>query len=295
MSGHAPSSLRRVCRRGLIGLTTATVVALLIAGPVGASIAHSRVVSATPASFTPRVVLGTSGETVYAFAQVGSTMYVGGKFQQIRNSAGTQTYARANFAAFSATTGAVSSLSLPANNVVEVIVPSPDGRAIYIGGHFTSIGGVSIRGMVRFDLTRNAIDTAFQPGLDGIVTDATFVGSRLIIGGTFSRHLRSINPATGADTGYINLSLTGRANPNDVTKVRRFAVNPAGTRWLRSATSPPSPASPRPQAFRVDLTTIPSATLSRLARPPFDRRVRTASPSTAGASTSRRTARTSSS
>ena len=269
-TGHRPSTTGRAARRGLAALATALAVALLVAGPVGASIAHPRVVQTTPASWTPRVVLGTSGQTVYAFAQVGTTMYAGGKFTQIRNSTQTQTLSRSNFVAFNATNGTILPLTLDANNAVQVIVASPDGRALYIGGNFSSIGGVNIRGMVRFDLARQAIDTAFNPGLDGQVSDASFVGSRLIIGGTFTRQLRSINPLTGADTGYINLGITGRADPNDVTKVRRFAVDPSGRNLVALGNFTSVSGQFRRQAFRVDLTTTPRATLSPWHAPRFD-------------------------
>ena len=147
MRGH---SLRPRWRRGLISLVAGSAIAILLASPVSASIAHSGVVSATPAAFTPKVVLGTTGETVFAFAQVGTTMYVGGKFAQLRDSSGDTTYDRANFAAFNAKTGAMLPLTLPTNGRVEVIVPAPDGKAIYVGGTYTSIGGVTARGIVRY-------------------------------------------------------------------------------------------------------------------------------------------------
>ena len=71
-----------VVRRGGLGVIAAVTAVLVLAGPVGASIAHSRLVSPTPAAFTPKVVLGTSGQTVYALAQVGTTMFAGGRFAQ---------------------------------------------------------------------------------------------------------------------------------------------------------------------------------------------------------------------
>lgn len=263
-----------VVRRGGLGVIAAMTAVLVLAGPVGASIAHSRLVSPTPAAFTPKVVLGTSGQTVYALAQVGTTMFAGGRFTQIRDANGTTTYSRANFAAFSATTGAVLPLSLPTDGAVQVIVPSPDGRAIYIGGDFRSIGGIAARGIVRFDLTTNALDRAFLPGLDGGVTDAAFVGSRLIIAGAFTRHLRAINPASGADTGYINLKLEGKVDPNDAIRVRRFAANPAGTTLVALGNFTSVAGQPRTQAFRVDLTPTSKATLSPWRAPRFDVRCR---------------------
>src|SRR4051794_8487845 len=250
-------------------LFAAFVAFLVLAGPAGASISQSKIVSPTPASWTPRVILGSSGQTVYAFAQVGSTMYAGGRFTQLNNSQVTQTYNRSNFVAFNATTGAILPLTLDANNAVEVIVPSPDGKAIYVGGDFSSIGGVNIRGMVRFDLTTQTIDQRFNPQLDGVVTDAAFVGSRLVIGGTFTRQLRAVDPATGADTGYINLKITGKTDTNDATRVRRFAANPAGTTLVALGNFTSVAGQARTQAFRIDLTGA-KATLSPWHVPRFD-------------------------
>ncbi len=256
--------------RVLSGVVLATVVAVLLAGPVAASIAHPRVVSPTPAAFTPRVVLGTSGQTVYAFAQVGSTMYTGGRFSQIRNASNTTTYSRANFAAFNASTGAILPLALNPNGAVQVIVAAPDGRSIYVGGDFTSIGGRTARGIVRVDVASGVVDPTFQANLDGKVHDAAFVGSRLVIAGTFSRQLRAINPTTGADTGYINFQILGKTNNNDATRVRRFAANPAGTRLVALGNFTSVAGQPRREAFQVDLTPTTRAALSTWRAPRFD-------------------------
>ena len=115
---------------------------------------------------------------------------------------------------------------------------------------------------------------AFLPGLDGGVTDAAFVGSRLIIAGAFTRHLRAINTASGADTGYINLKLEGKVDPNDAIRVRRFAANPAGTALVALGNFTSVAGQPRTQAFRVDLTPTTKAALSPWHAPRFDVRCR---------------------
>jgi hypothetical protein len=268
MSISSRLSSRLRCSGLLIAATVGALV-LVAAEPAAASIAQSRIVSPTPASWTPRVVLGTSGQTVYAFAQVGTTMYAGGRFAQLTNPQVSQTYNRTNFVAFNATTGAVLPQTLNANAPVQVIVPAPDGKAVYIGGDFSSIGGVSVRGMVRFDITKNAIDPAFNPRLDGAVADAAFVGGRLVIAGTFTRQLRAIDPATGADTGYINLKITGKTDPNDATRVRRVAANPAGTTLVALGNFTAIDGQARKQAFRIDLGAT-SAALSPWRVPRFD-------------------------
>ena len=271
-AGIVPFAVGKVTvRRTLpLGFVVFCVLAMFMTSPVSAALAQPRVVSDNPADFTPKVVLGSSSQTVYAYAQVGSTMFVGGRFAQIQDSTGTTTYDRSNFAAFDAKTGVISSLDLPANGAVQVIVPSPDGHSLYIGGDFTAIGGVTTRGIVRFDLLTNTIDPLFQPSLDGVVSDAAFVGSRLVIGGTFTRQLRAIDPLTGLDTGFINLKLTGKTNPDDAIRVRRFAADPAGTTLVALGNFTAVDGQPRAQAFRVDLTTSPTATLSTWHAPRFD-------------------------
>src|SRR4051794_41491821 len=89
--------------------------------PAGASIAQSKVVSENPADFTPNIVLGTGGQTVYSFAQIGSTMYAGGRFTQVQNAARTITYARQNFVAFDVNNGAVKSVPLSFDGIVQAL------------------------------------------------------------------------------------------------------------------------------------------------------------------------------
>jgi hypothetical protein len=246
------------------------VLAMFMTSPVSAALAQKKVASADPADFTPKVVLGTSGETVFAYAQVGTTMYMGGRFAHITDAAGTTTYDRANFVAFDAKTGVVSPLQLDANGAVEVIVAAPDGKSIYIGGDYTTIGGVTARGIVRYDLTTGLLDPLFQPGLDGVVSDAAFVGSRLVIAGTFTHVLKAIDPLTGLDTGFINLRISGKTNPDDAVRVRRFAADPAGTTLVALGNFTSIDDQARAQAFRLDLTTSPKATLSPWHAPRYD-------------------------
>jgi len=62
------------------------------------------VVSENPADTTPHIVLNGAQKT-YAFEQIGSTMYAGGKFDAVQDPTKTITYARQNFMAFDAETG----------------------------------------------------------------------------------------------------------------------------------------------------------------------------------------------
>ncbi len=211
-------------------------VALVVAGaplPAEASIAQAKVVSENPDDTTPQIVLGTSSQTVYGFAQIGSMMFAGGRFTQAQNAAGTVTYQRQNFFAFDASTGAVSAMNHPFGGTVETLVPSTDGNALFIGGDFKSVDGVARPSLIKYDLVNHRVDPAFNAAIgSGIVSDAKLVNGRLIVAGTMPGSLLALSPTTGANTGYINAAIAGTPNTGDVTKVLHFDVDPAGGRLV---------------------------------------------------------------
>lgn len=230
--------------------------------PVGASVAQSKVVSANPQDATPNIVLGTLTEnlTVYALAQVGSTIYAGGRFTQVQDHARTTTYARSNFVAFDATTGAIRNVPLAFDRTVQTIVPSADQKSLYIGGSFKAVNGVAHKAMIRFNLATNQIDPTFNPPTNGgTVTDAVLVNGRLIVSGTLTGYLLALSPTTGANTGYIHTAISGVENTSDVTKVLRFAVNPAGSRLVAIGNWATVDGLPRKWAFELDLGATTSA------------------------------------
>ncbi len=228
--------------------------------PARASLFQPAVVSANPDDNTPHIVLGTSFQTVYAYAQIGSTMYAGGRFAQVQNPAGTITYSRQNFVAFNAATGAVSSFVLSFDGIVQTLVPSADKKALYIGGSFKKVDGISRKAIVKYDLVNRRIDPTFNaPTAGGTVADAELVNGRLIVAGTLSKYLLALNPTTGADTGYIKANIAGVTNTGDITKVRRFATNPAGTRLVATGNFATIDGQPRKWAFELSLGSTTSA------------------------------------
>ena len=220
----------RTLRTLLVALGLSVAVAAVPA-VASASIALGTVVSANPANFTPNVASGA----VYKFVQVGSTMYAGGAFSSVSTPAGVSpggTFARSNLVAFNATTGVISSFAPSVNG--EVWALASDGSSLWIGGTFTSVNGTARRGVAKLNPATGAVDTAFNANLaSGKVTELALVNGRLLAGGTFPGKLRALNPATGANTGYLNLAITGSVTSNaGPVEVYRFAVNPAGTRLV---------------------------------------------------------------
>ena len=258
--------MRRHC---VVALTAIGV--FLLAAPVGnASIAHPAVVNDNPVNFTPNFEddAVVSNAAVHAIEQLGNTMFAGGAFHKVTNSSRTVTYNRSNFAAFSATTGAVDPMAPVFNGTVWAIEAS--GSSVYVGGSFTQVNGVARRGLVKLNATTGAVDPTFNPVVKwGDITEVRLIGGRLIVGGSFQKKLAALDPTTGADTGYINLGITGKVTSNSgPTKIYRFAVNPAGTRLVAIGNFTTVAGEQRRQAFMVRLGT--SATLSPWHPPALD-------------------------
>jgi hypothetical protein len=250
---------KRRLRSLLIGLCAGLALAAL-PSIAGASIGLGAVVSANPANWTPNVADGA----VYKFVQVGGTMYAGGSFSSVSTASGVSpggTFARNNIVAFNPSTGVISSFAPSVNGAVWAL--ATDGTSLYVGGAFTSVNGVARRGLAKLNPVTGAVDSAFNAGFaSGRVTDAAVVGGRLIVGGTFPGKLRALNLATGANTGYIKLGISGSVADNaGPVQVYRFAVNPAGTRLVAVGNFTTVAGQTRYRAFMANLDTTP-ATLS---------------------------------
>ena len=209
----------------------AVTLGLVGSGTADASIALGRVVSANPVNYTPNINQGA----VYKMAEVNGTLYAGGGFSSVTAAAGTSpsgTFARSNIVAFNAATGSVSTRFAPSING-EVWAIAYSGGALYVGGTFSRVNGVARRGLAKLDPTTGAVDPAFNAGLSGNVKESAVVAGRLIVSGTFTKRIQAVNLATGADTGYLSVPVTGTVASNaGPTEVYRFAVNPAGTRLV---------------------------------------------------------------
>jgi hypothetical protein len=200
-----------------------------------ASFPGDGVVSADPSDLTPHVIDGN----VNTFALVGSTMFAGGTILNVRQQGSQVVHARHNLMAFNASTGAVLPFAPVVNGEVWALEPGGD-NSMYVAGSFTAVNGVAARGLVKIDLASKAVVAAFNPRLNGSVTDVQIVRGQVVIAGRFTSaggqprsYLASLHPTTGAATGFINIPISGRVSPrNSVTHLYRFAVDPAQTRMV---------------------------------------------------------------
>jgi hypothetical protein len=247
------SSLREanvtVRRRWLVLLAAAVLTGTT---PAFGAVAHTAVVSANPADFTPHVEGGAGRPTVNALAQRGRTIYAGGAFSTVADADRSRSLSRENLVSFDATTGAIRRLA--ANIEGPVFALRPAGQWLYVGGDFTRVNGVQRRGIARINATTGAVDAGFNARLDGRVTEIRLVGSRLLVGGSFTERLLSLNPQTGAHTNYIGVRIAGtRGDAGTRPNVYRFAVNAAGTRLVAVGNFRTVARRSRNQAFMLNL------------------------------------------
>ena len=146
-------------RRILATLAVVATVAATAVGTAGTAgavqTAQPVIVSGTPVAWTPNVLNGK----VEAIAQVGNTIVIGGTFTQIQApTSGAPILTRNRIAAFDATTGAISTTFAPSmSSEVTAIIPAGDGTSVYVGGKFTSAGGVAASKVTRLLVSSGAV------------------------------------------------------------------------------------------------------------------------------------------
>lgn len=139
---------------------------------------------------------------------VGDTLYVGGAFTTVSSPDGTAVVARRNLAAFDLATGALKpQFRSDTNGVVRTLVTS--GGLLYVGGSYTTIGGVSRGRLAAVDLVTGAVSGAFVADANSNVYSLATGPDRLYVGGSFSEirgvarsRLAALDLGTGAVTAY---------------------------------------------------------------------------------------------
>ncbi len=208
--------------RGVTAGAMAVVLAILIAVP--AAPAQAADVGYARASLGGWDVDGA----VYALEVSGDTLYLGGEFTRVVSPDGATSVPRVNLAAIDVDSGEV--LGFRADTDGRVTAIEASGTTVYIGGSFSSIGGVAREGVAAVASSSGAARSGFDAGLSGGVLDLEVLGSRLYVAGSFTsvygapdlRHLVAVDPASGA----VDVSFD--ADPDQ--PVYSLAAAPAGDR-----------------------------------------------------------------
>ena len=267
-------TLRRILS-GLVlsALVTATLV--VTSGPASAvQTPQVLAVNPDPANFTPHVLDGE----VYAVAEVGNTIVLGGVFTRARNAPdGSPELARTNILSFNKITGAIHESFAPVpDGVVRTLAPAGDGTSVYVGGQFNAINGTPAYKVARLDVITGARIAGFNPGLiNAIVYDVKLNGDRLFIGGAFTSikgnvrtYLAELHPDTGALRPKVNLSFTG-VMWGGGTQVFKLDVTPDGRRMVVIGNFRTVGTTTTSQVALIDLTANP-AVATTWSSPAFD-------------------------
>jgi hypothetical protein len=161
-----------------------------------------------PTGWAPPFV-GSDVTAVHAVARSGNTVYAGGKFV-----IGGATGVSHNLAAFDAVTGSPVPSTLPQVKPSRVRALLVEGSALYLGGDFTTVGGLPRSRLASLDRTTGAV-TSWDPDVTGVSWPTPAVealvsdGSTLFVGGSFTAvggqsrlGLAALDLPTGAATGW---------------------------------------------------------------------------------------------
>ncbi|HYF45161.1 MAG TPA: hypothetical protein VD926_03055, partial [Acidimicrobiales bacterium] len=206
---------------------TAVLVALLVAGTLSSVMATAP--APRVASNTPSGAWATNG-TVWDLVRIGDVVYLGGEFTALVSPDGTQTQPRSNLAAVSATTGQPLAWAPATNGAVLSLESSADGTRVFVGGHYTVIGGVERRRLASVRTSDGTVDTTFRADAGGRVRTLLRVGGVLFaggeflnIGGTTQHQVTRLDARTGAVTPGWDPVVTGGP-------VRALTLSPDGSR-----------------------------------------------------------------
>jgi hypothetical protein len=154
---------------------------------------------------------------VYAVTRVGDAVVIGGTFTALWSPDGRTTVTRNRLAAFDATTGALLAWNPGASDVVRALEPSADATGVYVGGSFTTIGGVAQARLALVSLATGKVTTSFAPKPASTVLALERVGGRVFLGGYFSSVAgagRLRLAAVDAGSGALVTGWTAQADSN---------------------------------------------------------------------------------
>ena len=239
----------------LAAAATCGALAMGAGAATGSDYTHDAVVNQTSERWVPHVA-ETPGEpkpVAYTIAEAGSQMVVGGRFQTVEDGTRKTQYARSNVFAFDATTGAIDPAFAP---VVDGIVWSSvsDGTSVWIGGEFRNVNGQPRSTLAKLDLATGQLDPAFKPKLTGArVTDMELIDDQLVVSGSIRRRLMSVDPGTGAQTGFIQNTVEGKLPNSPAAQVFKFDISDDGQHLAAVGNFTGVDGAARPRMFLLDL------------------------------------------
>jgi hypothetical protein len=232
-------------------------LALVVLATVGAIAA-----TASPAfalSATADTTWMTNGK-VFALAQSGNTLYVGGKFAQLVSPDGVTKIKLKSLGRVDATTGDGIAGWGPKitqdgkAGTVRALTVSNDGSMLFVGGTFNAVDGVTVKNFAVVSTADGSLIPGFQRKFNTAVHVIKVGPSLVYVGGAFTTvdgaarsHLAALDPATGA------LDSTWLPSANDTVRSMAFASD--GTTMFIGGIFTQMNAVSRQSVARVSTTT----------------------------------------
>jgi hypothetical protein len=215
--------------------------------------------SANPVDWTPNILDGQ----VNAIIQIGSTVYVGGTFTQVRRANTSNTLTRNYLFAYDVNTGVISPTFIPQlDREVEGLEPGPDGSIFVVGG-FNAVNGEAYRKIVRLNTANGSVVPGFKANADGLAQDVKVRDGWLYVSGKFftvkgeaRSGLVRLDPGTGAVDPAFNIPFTDP--PRATMGVPHIDITPDGSKLVAMGNFSKVGGLPRVQLAILDLTPTPS-------------------------------------
>ncbi|MDE9364319.1 PKD domain-containing protein [Luteipulveratus sp. YIM 133132] len=189
-------------------LTTAVTLATPARADVSPGLppVQQRSASTVTADSLPTAQIGNG--VVWTQLIAGDTVYAGGEFSTARPpgaAAGTSEVSRNNLLAYSLSTGQLLPFNPSMNSKVYALALSPDKKRLYVGGAFTTVGGVWRSRIAAFDTATGALISSFAPEVGYNVKSIVATNDTVYVGGLFTSvagnqrmHLAAFQASDGA-------------------------------------------------------------------------------------------------
>ncbi|MBT2468942.1 LamG domain-containing protein [Streptomyces sp. ISL-66] len=174
----------------------AAALALSVAGTgtaIGLGLVEEAAAITPPVAFTADALsTWQPNGIVWALAEAGGQVFVGGTFSAVRppeGGAGSEQQA-VNFATLDAATGAPTSCKLSftvggGTATVRALTLSPDKQTLYAGGYFGAVNGTPVSSLAAIDVATCTVKTGFRPAFAATVRALAVTGDTVYAGGDF--------------------------------------------------------------------------------------------------------------
>nr|WSX53330.1 DNRLRE domain-containing protein [Streptomyces sp. NBC_00974] len=174
----------------------AAALALSLAGTgtaIGLGLVQEAAAITPPVAFTADALsTWQPNGIVWALAEAGDQVFVGGTFSAVRppeGGAGSEQSA-VNFATLDAATGAPTSCKLSftvgaGTATVRALTLSPDKQTLYAGGYFGAVNGTPVSSLAAIDVATCTVKTGFRPAFAATVRALAVTGDTVYAGGDF--------------------------------------------------------------------------------------------------------------